>query len=107
MFPLDRAWEFSKPLLFCPAMNTNMWLHPVTQDQVRILKEWGYTIIPCVEKQLVCGDTGVGAMANIDTIVTTALKESSNVSKKKGHSTEAGSCALADSLREECADTSD
>ncbi|XP_014696871.1 phosphopantothenoylcysteine decarboxylase isoform X4 [Equus asinus] len=31
-----RAWDRSKPLLFCPAMNTAMWEHPITAQQV-----WG------------------------------------------------------------------
>lgn len=30
-----RAWDPVKPLLFCPAMNTKMWEHPVTMPQVR------------------------------------------------------------------------
>ncbi|XP_036050013.1 phosphopantothenoylcysteine decarboxylase isoform X2 [Onychomys torridus] len=29
-----RAWDLSKPLLFCPAMNTAMWKHPLTAQQV-------------------------------------------------------------------------
>lgn len=29
-----RAWDPKKPLLFCPAMNTRMWEHPVTAPQV-------------------------------------------------------------------------
>ncbi|XP_054987783.1 phosphopantothenoylcysteine decarboxylase isoform X2 [Sorex araneus] len=64
-----RAWDRSKPLLFCPAMNTAMWEHPVTAQQVGQLKAFGYTEIPCVAKKLVCGDQGLGAMAEVDTIV--------------------------------------
>ncbi|XP_041650553.1 phosphopantothenoylcysteine decarboxylase isoform X2 [Cheilinus undulatus] len=30
-----RAWDTSRPLLFCPAMNTAMWQHPVTAQQVK------------------------------------------------------------------------
>lgn len=30
-----RAWDNAKPLLFCPAMNTKMWEHPITMPQVR------------------------------------------------------------------------
>lgn len=30
-----RAWDPKKPLLFCPAMNTKMWEHPVTAPQVK------------------------------------------------------------------------
>ncbi|XP_060230556.1 phosphopantothenoylcysteine decarboxylase isoform X2 [Meriones unguiculatus] len=51
-----RAWDLSKPLLFCPAMNTAMWEHPLTARQVGQLKSFGYVEIPCVSKKLVCGD---------------------------------------------------
>ncbi|XP_075016588.1 phosphopantothenoylcysteine decarboxylase isoform X1 [Calonectris borealis] len=64
-----RAWDLSKPLLFCPAMNTAMWEHPITAQQVEQLKGFGYTEIPCVVKKLVCGDEGRGAMAEVWTIV--------------------------------------
>ncbi|XP_055703421.1 phosphopantothenoylcysteine decarboxylase [Phlebotomus papatasi] len=64
-----RAWELSKPVLFCPAMNTKMWQHPITAEQIAKLKQWGYHEVPCIEKTLMCGDTGPGAMAELDTIV--------------------------------------
>ncbi|XP_065415676.1 phosphopantothenoylcysteine decarboxylase isoform X1 [Chrysemys picta bellii] len=64
-----RAWDMTKPLLFCPAMNTAMWEHPITTQQVEQLKDFGYTEIPCVVKKLVCGDEGRGAMAEVWTIV--------------------------------------
>ncbi|XP_078305022.1 phosphopantothenoylcysteine decarboxylase isoform X4 [Panthera onca] len=64
-----RAWDCRKPLLFCPAMNTAMWEHPVTAQQVGLLKAFGYVEIPCVVKKLVCGDEGLGAMAEVGTIV--------------------------------------
>ncbi|XP_036902904.1 phosphopantothenoylcysteine decarboxylase isoform X5 [Sturnira hondurensis] len=64
-----RAWDRRKPLLFCPAMNTAMWEHPVTSQQVGQLQAFGYIEIPCVAKKLVCGDQGLGAMAEVGTIV--------------------------------------
>ncbi|KAM9375116.1 LOW QUALITY PROTEIN: phosphopantothenoylcysteine decarboxylase [Phaethornis superciliosus] len=64
-----RAWDLRKPLLFCPAMNTAMWEHPLTAQQVEQLKGFGYIEIPCVVKKLVCGDEGRGAMAEVGTIV--------------------------------------
>ncbi|XP_074956005.1 phosphopantothenoylcysteine decarboxylase isoform X2 [Phalacrocorax aristotelis] len=64
-----RAWDMRKPLLFCPAMNTAMWEHPITARQVEQLKSFGYKEIPCVVKKLVCGDEGRGAMAEVWTIV--------------------------------------
>ncbi|XP_034240689.1 phosphopantothenoylcysteine decarboxylase [Thrips palmi] len=74
-----RAWDVRKPLLFCPAMNTRMWEHPVTASQICILKSWGYTEVPCIAKTLVCGDTGLGAMAELDTIVNALLGTISTV----------------------------
>ena len=29
-----RAWNFKKPCILCPAMNTMMWEHPVTGDRI-------------------------------------------------------------------------
>lgn len=66
-----RAWDISRPLLFCPAMNTAMWQHPITAQQVSTIKAFGYAEIPCIAKKLVCGDEGKGAMAEVSTIVDT------------------------------------
>ena len=59
----------SRPLIFCPAMNTRMWDHPITAQQVATLKSWGHIEIPPISKKLMCGDTGIGAMAEVETIV--------------------------------------
>lgn len=64
-----RAWDLKKPLIFCPAMNTHMWEHPLTAEHLLKLKSFGYFEIPCVVKTLMCGDTGYGAMADVQTIV--------------------------------------
>ncbi|XP_044258507.1 phosphopantothenoylcysteine decarboxylase [Tribolium madens] len=64
-----RAWELSKPLIFCPAMNTKMFQHPLTATQISTLISWGYIEVPVIEKTLMCGDTGAGAMAEVVTIV--------------------------------------
>ncbi|KAA0715001.1 Phosphopantothenoylcysteine decarboxylase [Triplophysa tibetana] len=66
-----RAWDTNRPLLFCPAMNTAMWNHPITAQQVATLKTFGYIEIPCISKKLVCGDEGKGGMAEVSTIVDT------------------------------------
>lgn len=39
-------------------MNTAMWQHPITAQQVSRLTEFGYVEIPCIAKKLVCGDEG-------------------------------------------------
>ncbi|KAJ8315922.1 hypothetical protein KUTeg_006523 [Tegillarca granosa] len=69
-----RAWDSQRPLLFAPAMNTHMWDHPITSQQVERLKSFGYTEIPCIKKTLACGDTGYGAMAEVPTIVMKILE---------------------------------
>lgn len=70
-----RAWDVSKPVLFCPSMNTQMWNHPVTKDQVDKLESWGYIQIPPIVKTLMCGDHGIGAMAEVETIKTRVVNK--------------------------------
>ncbi|XP_067008348.2 phosphopantothenoylcysteine decarboxylase [Anabrus simplex] len=70
-----RAWDLNKPLLFCPAMNTRMWQHPITSTHIAAIKSWGYHEVPCVSKTLMCGDTGVGAMAEVPTITKEVLTQ--------------------------------
>jgi phosphopantothenoylcysteine decarboxylase len=48
-----------------------MWEHPVTTTHIATLKNWGYTEVPCIAKTLICGDTGLGAMAEVTNIVDT------------------------------------
>ncbi|KAG9489509.1 phosphopantothenoylcysteine decarboxylase [Eleutherodactylus coqui] len=77
-----RAWDFKKPLLFCPAMNTAMWDHPITAEQIERLRNFGYIEIACIEKTLMCGDKGLGAMAEVSTILE---KVKEVLSKKQLH----------------------
>ena len=53
-----RAWDPKRPLLYCPAMNTYMWDHPLTSSHLHTLTELGYTQVPPVTKILACGDQG-------------------------------------------------
>lgn len=65
-----RAWDFNKPFIVAPAMNTNMWNHPITKEHVDKITSWGVRVVPPVEKTLFCGDTGIGAMENIGDIIS-------------------------------------
>ncbi len=83
-----RAWDFSKPVLLAPAMNTFMWEHPATRRHLRqlLIDHEGplcesedtdeliatinhgcanLRIIGPVSKTLACGDTGMGGMASV------------------------------------------
>lgn len=56
------ANNFKKPLLIAPAMNTQMFLHPATQQNIEKLKKWGAKILPCGEGNLACGTEGIGRL---------------------------------------------
>ena len=36
---------FTGPVVLAPAMNTNMWNHPATRENLRILRERGHVIV--------------------------------------------------------------
>jgi phosphopantothenoylcysteine decarboxylase len=87
-----RAWDFTKPVILAPAMNTLMWESPVTKRHLRqiledrgdgqVPEEWslgeadavfaghapGLILVPPQSKKLACGDVGQGAMAEVVTI---------------------------------------
>ncbi|MDA8561726.1 hypothetical protein N9L02_01265 [Gammaproteobacteria bacterium] len=64
-----RAWEWPKPIFLSPAMNTLMWNNCPTQDHIQILKDRGFLIIDPISKNLACKDIGMGAMAEIESII--------------------------------------
>ncbi len=57
------------PVLFAPAMNTRMWNHPVTQANLKKLKEIGYIFVGPVEGRLASGYEGMGRMAALKDIL--------------------------------------
>ena len=65
-----RAWDFAagKPLVVAPAMNTHMWRHPLTAKHIAVLEDIGCSCISPVTKTLACGDHGIGAMEDVDSI---------------------------------------
>lgn len=57
------------PKLLAPAMNTQMYLNPITQDNLKQLAYYGFEEIRPRESLLACGDVGIGALAELDTII--------------------------------------
>ena len=52
------------PSVLAPAMNTQMWRQPVLQRNLRWIRELDrHVLVDPVEKELACGDYGVGGMA--------------------------------------------
>ncbi len=50
------------PVLIAPAMNTNMYLNPIVQDNIHKLEQYGYEFITPASGHLACGTTGVGRL---------------------------------------------
>ena len=63
------------PRLIAPAMNTNMLLNPVTQDNLALLEKYGWTVIPPATGRLACGDVGPGKLPEPETILQYILRE--------------------------------
>ncbi len=63
------------PILVCPAMNTAMYENPITQRNIRTLRELGYRFVEPREARLACGDVGRGALADLDTILSAVREE--------------------------------
>lgn len=71
------ALPVTTPKLIAPAMNTKMYQNPITQDNIKRLSQLGFTEIPPKTSLLACGDTGPGALADLDVIleaIETTLK---------------------------------
>lgn len=64
-----RAWDWTKPMILCPAMNTLMWENRPTDKHITQMAGREAIIVHPVEKRLACDDVGVGAMASIESIV--------------------------------------
>jgi phosphopantothenoylcysteine decarboxylase/phosphopantothenate--cysteine ligase len=61
------------PVLIAPAMNVNMWNHPATQANVKILRERGADFIEPENGYLACGMTGGGRLASVEAIADAVL----------------------------------
>ena len=50
------------PKYVSPSMNTAMLENPITQDNIALLRKYGFTIIDSASGYLACGDTGSGKL---------------------------------------------
>ena len=57
------------PKLISPAMNTDMFENPATQDNLDILKDYGFEIIEPATGMLACGVEGKGKMPEPDVLI--------------------------------------
>lgn len=61
--------------MLSPAMNTAMYENPVVQDNLDILKKYGWEIIEPACGYLACGDTGAGKMPEPEELLSFIVRE--------------------------------
>ena len=62
------------PKLIAPAMNTNMYENPVTQDNLDILRRYGWEVIPPSSGRLACGAVGPGKLPEPEELLQYVLR---------------------------------
>jgi phosphopantothenoylcysteine decarboxylase len=72
-----RAWNPLIPILLAPAMNTQMYTHPITAHHLSMIKAHlpYIKVINPIEKILACGDVGMGGMAEWGDVVGKVVRE--------------------------------
>jgi phosphopantothenoylcysteine decarboxylase / phosphopantothenate---cysteine ligase len=72
----------SCPVVFVPAMHTEMWLHPATQDNVATLRRRGAVVLPPAVGRLTGPDSGPGRLpepADIAALAAVVLERGADV----------------------------
>lgn len=64
-----------KTKLIVPAMNTNMYENPITQDNLKLCRSYGMKVIDPACGYLACGDTGAGKMPEPSVLLAHILQE--------------------------------
>ena len=63
------------PKLIAPAMNTNMYENPVTQDNLQILRRYGWEVIEPASGRLACGAEGKGKLPEPELLLEHILRQ--------------------------------
>ena len=58
------------PIFIAPAMDEDMWKHPSTQRNIKLLEEYNNHIIPVGNGELASGLVGPGRMAELEEILS-------------------------------------
>ena len=62
------------PKLIAPAMNTNMYENPVTQDNLAALRRYGWEVIEPASGRLACGAVGKGKLPEPEALIPYILR---------------------------------
>ena len=63
------------PKLIAPAMNTNMYENPVTQDNLDTLRRYGWEVITPASGRLACGAVGPGKLPEPEDLLQYVLRQ--------------------------------
>lgn len=64
-----------KPKYIVPAMNTQMYENPITQDNLDICRRYGMHVVEPASGYLACGDTGAGKMLEPELLMEYIMQE--------------------------------
>lgn len=70
---LSLLLSFTCPVLVAPAMETHMWAHPATQQNIETLRRRGVVVVGPVSGPLASGRTGSGRLADVADIVAAVV----------------------------------
>ena len=62
------------PVLIAPSMNVRMYQNPITQDNLRRLKAFGFHLLQPETGPMACGDSGMGRLPEPQTIVESLMR---------------------------------
>ena len=62
------------PKLIAPAMNTNMYENPITQDNLKLLQHYGWDVVEPASGRLACGAVGKGKMPEPEDLLQHILR---------------------------------
>lgn len=57
------------PKIIAPAMNTNMYENPITQNNLALCRSYGYHVVDAANGFLACGDHGNGKLADLSILM--------------------------------------
>lgn len=63
------------PVIICPAMNVQMYEHPATVNNLKILREFGYHIIEPDSGLMACGEEGSGRLPEWEQVAEYVLRQ--------------------------------
>jgi len=71
------------PVIVAPAMNVNMWNHPATRANVKLLRDRGVIVVEPDSGYLACGMTGSGRLASVEAIAQAVLDALAGADRKQ------------------------